>query len=112
MVTPPIHPDVDVLVVGGGAAGLSAALVLGRSRRSVLVVDAGEPRNAPAEAVHAFLTRDGTPPDELLALGRAEVARLRRASTTRDACRARPATAAGSASTSTTAAASSPGGWW
>lgn len=68
------HREVDVLVVGGGAAGLSAALVLARSRRSVLVVDAGEPRNAPADAMHAFLTRDGTPPQELLALGRDEVA--------------------------------------
>jgi thioredoxin reductase len=71
----PDHREVDVLVVGGGPAGLSAALVLGRSRRSVLVVDAGEPRNAPADAVHAFLTRDGTPPGELLELGRVEVAR-------------------------------------
>jgi thioredoxin reductase len=67
--------EVDVLVVGGGPAGLSAALMLGRSRRSVLVVDAGEPRNAPADALHGFLTRDGTPPGELLGLGRAEVAR-------------------------------------
>ncbi len=64
---------VDVCVVGGGPAGLSAALVLARSRRSVLVIDAGEPRNAPASAVHAFLSRDGTPPAELLAAGRAEV---------------------------------------
>jgi thioredoxin reductase len=64
---------VDVCVVGGGPAGLSAALVLARSRRSVLVVDAGEPRNAPAEAMHAFLTRDGMGPAEFLALGRAEV---------------------------------------
>jgi thioredoxin reductase len=65
--------EVDVCVVGGGPAGLSAALVLARSRRSVLVVDAGEPRNAPAEALHAFLSRDGTAPSELLDLGRAEV---------------------------------------
>jgi thioredoxin reductase len=64
----------DVVVIGGGAAGLSAALTLGRSRRSVAVVDSGEPRNAPAEGVHNFLTRDGTSPRELLALGRAEVA--------------------------------------
>lgn len=63
----------DVVVVGGGAAGLSAALALGRARRTVLVVDAGEPRNAPADAVHNFLTRDGTPPGDLLAAGRAEV---------------------------------------
>ncbi len=73
--TPPDHREVDVLVVGGGPAGLSAALVLGRSRRSVLVVDAGEPRNAPADALHEFLSRDGTPPQELLEVGRAEVAR-------------------------------------
>lgn len=64
---------VDVCVIGGGPAGLSAALVLARSRRSVLVVDAGEPRNAPAEAMHAFLSRDGTAPAEFLALGREEV---------------------------------------
>ncbi|RBY83049.1 SAM-dependent methyltransferase [Geodermatophilus sp. TF02-6] len=63
----------DVVVVGGGAAGLSGALALARSRRSVLVVDAGEPRNAPAGHVHDYLTRDGTPPAELAALGRAEV---------------------------------------
>ena len=66
-------PRYDALIVGGGAAGLSAALALGRARRSVVVVDAGEPRNAPASAVHNFLTRDGTPPAELLRLGRAEV---------------------------------------
>ncbi|MBM9478049.1 NAD(P)/FAD-dependent oxidoreductase [Nakamurella flavida] len=63
----------DVLVVGGGAAGLSGALMLARSRRAVLVVDAGEPRNAPAAGVHAFLSRDGIPPRELTALGRAEI---------------------------------------
>jgi thioredoxin reductase len=63
----------DVVVVGGGAAGLGGALMLGRSRRSVLVVDAGEPRNAPASAVHGFLTRDGTDPAALLEVGRAEV---------------------------------------
>ncbi len=65
----------DVVVVGGGAAGLNGAVALGRARRSVLVVDAGEPRNAPAAHVHNFLTRDGTPPADLLAAGRAEVAR-------------------------------------
>jgi thioredoxin reductase len=64
----------DVAIVGGGPAGLSAALILGRSRRSVVVVDAGRPRNAPAAAVHGFLTRDGTPPRDLLAAARAEVA--------------------------------------
>ena len=66
---------VDVLVVGAGPCGLSAALVLARARRDVLVVDAGEPRNAAADRVHGVLTRDGTPPGELLALGRAEVER-------------------------------------
>jgi thioredoxin reductase len=62
----------DVAIIGGGAAGLAAAQALGRSRRRVVVIDAGEPRNAPAERVHNFLTRDGTSPRELLALGRAE----------------------------------------
>ncbi len=63
----------DVVVVGGGAAGLSAALVLGRARRRVAVVDAGAPRNAPAEHMQGFLSRDGMPPADLLAAGRAEV---------------------------------------
>src|SRR4051812_25098392 len=63
----------DVLVVGGGAAGLSAALVLGRARRRVAVVDAGAPRNAPAAHMQGFLSRDGMPPADLLAAGRAEV---------------------------------------
>src|SRR5688500_4409293 len=63
----------DVVVVGGGAAGLGGALMLGRSRRSVLVIDAGEPRNAPASGVHGFLTRDGTDPAALLQVGREEV---------------------------------------
>ncbi|WIE61816.1 NAD(P)/FAD-dependent oxidoreductase [Curtobacterium sp. MCLR17_032] len=65
----------DVIVVGGGPAGLSAALILGRSRRSVLVVDAGEPRNAPAEGVHNLLGQEGTAPRELVRIGRQEVAR-------------------------------------
>ncbi|GAA1236498.1 NAD(P)/FAD-dependent oxidoreductase [Prauserella halophila] len=63
----------DVVVVGGGAAGLNAALTLVRARRSVLVLDAGEPRNAPADAVHGLLAREATPPAELLARGRDEV---------------------------------------
>ena len=63
----------DVIVIGGGAAGLSGALALARSRRRVLVVDDGTPRNAPAAAVHNYLAHDGTPPAELLARGRAEV---------------------------------------
>ncbi|MFC9103994.1 NAD(P)/FAD-dependent oxidoreductase [Streptomyces rochei] len=65
----------DVVVVGGGAAGLSAALVLGRSRLRTLVVDAGEPRNAPSDHMQGFLTRDGMAPAEFLALGREEIAR-------------------------------------
>jgi thioredoxin reductase len=63
----------DVVVLGGGAAGLSAALVLSRARRDVVVVDAGKPRNAPAAHMHGFLSRDGLPPRDLLSLGRAEV---------------------------------------
>jgi thioredoxin reductase len=63
----------DVVVVGGGAAGLSAALVLGRARRWVAVVDAGAPRNAPAAHMQGFLSRDGMPPADLLAAGRDEV---------------------------------------
>jgi thioredoxin reductase len=67
-------PGYDVVVIGGGAAGLSAALVLGRARRRVAVVDAGSPRNAPAAHMHGFLSRDGMPPADLLAAGRAEAA--------------------------------------
>ncbi|WP_405671449.1 NAD(P)/FAD-dependent oxidoreductase [Streptomyces canus] len=63
----------EVIVVGGGAAGLSAALVLGRARRHTLVVDAGEPRNTPAAHMQGFLTRDGMPPAEFLAIGREEI---------------------------------------
>ncbi|MFD4017578.1 NAD(P)/FAD-dependent oxidoreductase [Streptomyces sindenensis] len=64
----------DVVIVGGGAAGLSGALALARARRSVLVIDAGEPRNAPASHVHNYLGRESTPPGELLAIGRGEAA--------------------------------------
>jgi thioredoxin reductase len=63
----------DVLIVGGGAAGLSAALVLSRARRDVAVVDSGAPRNAPAAHMHGYLSRDGMPPSQLLATGRDEV---------------------------------------
>jgi thioredoxin reductase len=63
----------DVAIIGGGAAGLSAALVLSRARRKVLVIDAGAPRNAPAAHLHGYLSRDGLPPSELLAVGRDEV---------------------------------------
>ncbi|MDD9206935.1 NAD(P)/FAD-dependent oxidoreductase [Georgenia sp. 10Sc9-8] len=69
----PEKPQYDVVVIGGGPAGLAAALVLGRARRSVLLTDAGRPRNRHSAAVHGYLTRDGTPPEELLAAGRAEV---------------------------------------
>src|SRR3954447_6131150 len=66
--------EYDVVVVGGGAAGLSGALTLARAGRSVLVVDDGTPRNAPAGHVHNYLGREGTPPAELYAIGRGEVA--------------------------------------
>jgi thioredoxin reductase len=68
-------PDetVDAVVIGGGAAGLNGALMLARSRRSVVVVDGGAPRNAPAAGVHGLLGHDGVPPADLLRTGRAEV---------------------------------------
>ena len=66
--------EYDVAVVGGGAAGLSAALVLARARRRVVVIDAGAPRNAPAAHMQGFLSRDGMPPADLVATGRREVA--------------------------------------
>ncbi len=75
MPTTPASQPVDVLVVGGGAAGLAAAMSLGRSRRTVRVIDAGEPRNATSPHAHNLLTRDGTPPAQLLATAREEVAR-------------------------------------
>lgn len=77
----------DAVVVGGGPAGLSAAVTLGRARRTVLVVDDGTPRNAPAEHAHAYLTREGAAPGEILDLGRAEAegygARFRRGTAVR-----------------------------
>src|SRR5437879_3672089 len=64
---------VDVLVVGAGPAGLSAALLLGRCRRRVLVCDGGEPRNRRSRALHGSLTRDGTAPAAFNAIGRGEL---------------------------------------
>ncbi len=63
----------DVIVIGGGPAGLSGAVALGRALRSVLVIDSGAPRNAPADGIHNFLTRDGMTPAEFHAAARAEV---------------------------------------
>lgn len=65
--------SLDVAVIGGGAAGLNGALMLARSRRSVVVIDSGTPRNAPAAGVHGLLGRDGMSPVELLERGRTEV---------------------------------------
>ncbi|MGL4744560.1 MAG: NAD(P)/FAD-dependent oxidoreductase [Phycicoccus sp.] len=64
----------DVIIVGGGAAGISAAQVLGRQRRRVLLVDGGHPRNRPADGIHMYLSRDGFPPLQLLEVGRDELA--------------------------------------
>jgi len=63
----------DVVIVGAGPAGLSAALMLGRCRRRVLVCDTGRPRNAASRAMHGFLTRDGIPPPEFLAIAREQL---------------------------------------
>lgn len=65
--------DYDVLVVGAGSAGLSAALTLGRCLRRVLVADGGPPRNEASPGVHDFLTRDGIRRAELLRLGREQL---------------------------------------
>ena len=67
------HRMYDVVIVGGGPAGLSAALMLGRCRRRVLVCDLGEPRNRRSHALHGYLTRDGIAPAQLTALGREEL---------------------------------------
>jgi thioredoxin reductase len=71
------NPDVtyDVVILGAGPAGLSAALALGRARRRVLLCDAGVRRNAAAEQVHNFVTRDGTPPMEFRRIGREQLGR-------------------------------------
>jgi thioredoxin reductase len=63
----------DAIIVGAGPAGLSAALILGRSRRQVLVCDTGRPRNAVSQAIHGFLSRDGVSPQEFLRLSREQL---------------------------------------
>ncbi|MDQ4143503.1 MAG: NAD(P)/FAD-dependent oxidoreductase [Actinomycetota bacterium] len=65
--------DYDVVVIGGGPAGLNGALMLARSRRSVVVIDSGSPRNSRAEGVHGLLGHDGIPPGDLIERGRSEV---------------------------------------
>ncbi|MEI6352226.1 MAG: FAD-dependent oxidoreductase [Verrucomicrobiota bacterium] len=65
----------DVIIVGGGPSGLSAALALGRCRRTVLICDKGEPRNAASKGLHGYLTRDGIEPNEFLRIGREELHR-------------------------------------
>jgi thioredoxin reductase len=82
----------DVIIVGGGPAGLSAALMLGRSRRRVLVCDAGKPRNAASRAMHGFLSRDGIAPGEFLDIARDQLRQydsieLRRADVSSAECR-------------------------
>jgi thioredoxin reductase len=67
------EPLFDVIVVGAGPAGLSAALILGRCRRSVLVCDTGKPRNAASHEMHGYLTRDGISPKEFLGLAREDL---------------------------------------
>ena len=71
--SPTIERHCDVAVIGGSAAGLAAALQLGRQRRSVIVVDAGEPRNAPAAHMHSYLGHEGLPPSDFATIGREEV---------------------------------------
>jgi thioredoxin reductase/SAM-dependent methyltransferase len=71
--SPTVERHCDVAVIGGSASGLAAALQLGRQRRSVIVVDAGDPRNAHASHMHSYLGHEGVPPGELAAIGREEV---------------------------------------
>jgi thioredoxin reductase len=69
----PSNRSYDVVIVGGGPAGLSAALMLGRCRRSALVCDTGRPRNRASKAMHGYLTRDGVSPQEFLAIAREQL---------------------------------------
>jgi len=71
-VTRSVSKATEIIIVGGGAAGLAAAVALGRSRRKVTLIDAGEPRNAPAQHAHNVLGQEGVNPLDLLARGRAE----------------------------------------
>jgi len=73
--TDSVNEHYDVIVIGGGSAGLSGAKIMARSRRSVLVIDAGAPRNSPAEGVHNYLYAEGTAPSRLTEIGRAEASR-------------------------------------
>jgi thioredoxin reductase len=87
--TPPLF---DAVIVGAGPAGLSAALILGRCRRRVLICDTGKPRNHASHAMHGYLSRDGMPPSEFLATARAELRQygsveLRHVEVTEAACR-------------------------
>src|SRR5919206_512164 len=67
--------DVDCAIIGGGPAGLNAALVLGRARRKVLLFDDNKPRNAVTQHSHGFITRDGVSPAEFRAIGHGEITR-------------------------------------
>src|SRR5690349_5657447 len=66
-------PEYDVTIVGGGPAGLSAALVLARCRRNIVVIDAGKPRNEAAKIMHGFLSRDGEDPHEVMKIARRQI---------------------------------------
>ncbi|WP_329372408.1 NAD(P)/FAD-dependent oxidoreductase [Streptomyces sp. NBC_00669] len=100
---------VDAVVIGGGAAGLNGALMLARSRRSVVVIDSGTPRNAPADAVHGLLGLEGTAPAELLRRGREEVRRYGGLVVAGEVASAAPASASTPASASASASASAEG---
>ncbi|ANY71318.1 pyridine nucleotide-disulfide oxidoreductase [Paenibacillus ihbetae] len=74
----------DVAIIGGGPAGLNAALVLGRARKHVIVIDEGRPRNAVTHATHGFLTRDGISPGDFRQIAREEISRYPSVSFTQD----------------------------